>query len=48
MSALSLSAIGSPWVESSIALTADQLVAVVLLSKDLERRLTGPLSEQNI
>merc|ERR1711912_57679 len=45
VTALALSAVLGSWVESSVALSADELIAVVLLSEDLERWLNNTASE---
>jgi len=45
VTAFALSAVLGPWVESSVALSADELVAVVLLCEDLERWLNNTASE---
>ncbi|KAG5890652.1 hypothetical protein JTB14_034940 [Gonioctena quinquepunctata] len=42
---LGLSAVGSPRVQSSVALAADHLVAVVLLGQNTQRRLDDTSSQ---
>ena len=50
MTALLLSAVGSPGVEAGVALAADHLVAVVLLSQNPEGRLndSSPQPEHQV
>ena len=45
MTALLLSAVGGPGVEAGVALAADHLVAVVLLSQNPEGRLNDSTTE---